>query len=225
MNEANEMQEQAQETKAVAANFDNTVDKVATKFNFRKIVTKDEVTGLEVETKRPSVELELPLLSVEGIVKEFEAGGKRLELIVEAIREVQIQRAREIVSEREDINAENFPYDQLNWEVIANLPKAERRGGGIAKEQWEEFGKDYIAVMPGATGKSLEQVTNASKILLNKFQQIKTNKVVLQLLKDQLAIYAANAPKAEEFSDCISFLADKADTFLKMDDAALLANL
>lgn len=220
-----EQANQAQGTVAVAANFDNTVDKVATKFNFRKVVTKDETSGLEVETKRPSVEIELPLLSVEGIVIEFEAGGKRLELIVEAIREVQIQRAREIVSEREDITAENFPYDQLTWEVIANLPKAERRGGGIAKEVWEEFGKDYIAVMPGATGKSLEQVTNASKILLNKFQQIKTNKVVLQLLKDQLAIYANDSPKAEEFSDCINFLADKADTFLKMDDAALLANL
>jgi hypothetical protein len=199
-------------------NYDNTVDKVAIKFNFRKV--KDETTGLE--SKRPTVELDLPLLSVEGIVKVFEAGGKQLELLVEAVREVQISRAREIISEKEDISAENFPYDQLSWGVIANLPKAERRGGGIPKETWEEFAKDYVAVMPAVTGKSVEQIGNAAKILLNKFQQVKTNKPVLKLLKDQIAIYAAQSPNAENYSDCIAFLADKADTFINMDDAACL---
>ena len=200
------------DTTNVQANFDNTVDKVAVKFNFRRV--KDESTGLE--TKRPSVEIELPLLSVEGIVAAFQAGGKQLDLIVEAVRDVQIARARELINEKEDINAENFPYAELNWEVIANLPKAERRGGGIPKETWEEFAKDYIAVMPSATGKSLDQITNASKILLNKFQAVKTNKPVLKLLKDQIGIYANTSPNAEQYSDCISFLVEKADTFLNL---------
>lgn len=205
----------------VQANFDNTIDKVAVKFNFRKV--KDEATGLE--TKRPSVELELPLLSVEGIIQAFQAGGKQLELIVEAVRDVQISRARELVNEKEDVTADNFPYAELGWEKIANLPKAERRGGGIPKETWEEFAKDYIAVMPSATGKSIEQVTNASKILLNKFQAIKTNKIVLAMLKDQIGIYANTSPNAEQYSECINFLVEKAETFLSLDDAALLANL
>lgn len=205
----------------VQANFDNTIDKVAVKFNFRRV--KDEATGLE--TKRPSVELELPLLSVEGIIQAFQAGGKQLELIVEAVRDVQIARARELVNDKEDITADNFPYEELSWEKIANLPKAERRGGGIPKETWEEFAKDYIAVMPSATGKSIEQVTNASKILLNKFQAIKTNKIVLAMLKDQIGIYANTSPNAEQYSECINFLVEKAETFLSLDDAALLANL
>lgn len=209
------------DTTNVQANFDNTVDKVAVKFNFRRV--KDEATGLE--SKRPSVEIELPLLSVEGIIAAFQAGGKQLDLIVEAVRDVQIARARELINEKEDINAENFPYAELSWEVIANLPKAERRGGGIPKETWEEFAKDYIAVMPSATGKSLDQITNASKILLNKFQAVKTNKPVLKLLKDQIGIYANTSPNAEQYSDCISFLVEKADTFLNLDEAALLANL
>jgi hypothetical protein len=205
----------------LAANFDNLVDKVAVKFNFRKV--KDEATGLE--SKRPTVELELPLLSVEGIVKEFEAGGKRLELIVEAVREVQIARARELVNDKEDITSANFPYAELNWETIANLPKAERRGGGISKEVWEEFAKDYIAVMPSVTGKTVDQIGNAAKILLNKFQAVKTNKPVLKLLKEQLGVYANSSPNAEQYGECISFLVEKAETFLSMDDAALLANL
>lgn len=40
----------------VTATFDNTVDKVTTKFSFRKV--KDEATGLE--SKRPTVEIDLP---------------------------------------------------------------------------------------------------------------------------------------------------------------------
>ena len=118
------------DTTNVQANFDNTVDKVAVKFNFRRV--KDEATGLE--SKRPSVEIELPLLSVEGIIAAFQAGGKQLDLIVEAVRDVQIARAREIINEKEDITADNFPYAELLWETIANLPKAERRGGGIPKD-------------------------------------------------------------------------------------------
>ena len=228
MEQNQSQQPDAAETTAQAtpiANFDNTVDKVTVKFNFRKVVTKDEVSGVEVESKRPTVELDLPLLSVEGIVKVFEAGGKQLDLLVEAVREVQISRARELVNEKEDITAANFPYDQLLWDAIANLPKAERRGGGIPKETWEEFSKDYVAVMPAVTGKSIEQVTNAAKILLNKFQLVKTNKPVLKLLKDQVALYANSSPNAEQYSDCIQFLVEKADTFINLDDAALLANL
>ena len=209
------------ENQQVVANFDNTVDKVAVKFNFRKV--KDEATGLE--TKRPTVELELPLLSVEGVIAAFQAGGKQLDLIIEAVRDVQISRARELVNDKEDISAENFPYHELTWEAIANLPKAERRGGGIPKETWEEFAKDYIAVMPSATGKTVDQITNAAKILLNKFQSCKTNKPVLKLLKDQIGIYANTSPNAEQYGECIAFLIEKADTFLNLDEAALLANL
>ena len=79
--------------------------------------------------------------------------------------------------------------------------------------------------MPSATGKSLDQITNASKILLNKFQAVKTNKPVLKLLKDQIGIYANTSPNAEQYSDCINFLIEKAETFLNLDEAALLANL
>lgn len=219
------MSETQNEVTQVQPNFDNTVDKVAVNFSFRKVVTKDESTGLEAEYKRPTIELELPLLTVEGIVKVFEAGGKQLDLVVEAVRAVQLSRARELVNEKEDITADNFPYAAISWEAIANLPKAERRGGGIDKETWAEFAKDYIAVMPSVTGKTVEQVTNASKILVNRLQAVKNSKPHLKLLKDQLAVYANSSPNAEQFADCISFLVEKAETFLAMDDASLLANL
>ena len=205
----------------ITANFNNQVDAKEFKFNFKKV--RDENTGLE--TKRPSVELTLPVPSVEGIIAILETGGKSLELLLESVTDVIASRAREIVNEKEDINQANFPFDQLAWEVIANLPKAERRGGGISKDTWEDFSKDYISVMPSVTGKTAEQVGNAAKILLNKFNAVKTNKPVLKMLKAQLGLYASNSPNAEMYVDCISFLMDKAEALINMDDATLLANL
>lgn len=214
-------QDTAQTPEPITANFNNQVDAKEFKFNFKKV--RDENTGLE--TKRPSVELTLPVPSVEGIIAILETGGKSLELLLESVTDVIASRAREIVNEKEDINQANFPFDQLAWEVIANLPKAERRGGGISKDTWEDFSKDYILVMPTVTGKTAEQVGNAAKILLNKFNAVKTNKPVLKMLKAQLGLYASNSPSADMYVDCISFLLDKAEALINMDDATLLANL
>lgn len=209
------------DTNAITANFDKTVDEKEVKFNFRKV--KDESTGLE--SKRPSVELKVLVPSVEGIIAILEAGGKQLELLQEAVADIVIQRAREIVSDTEDVSAENFPYAELTWEAIANLPKAERKGRGIAKEVWEDFAKDYITVMPAVTGKSAEQVGNAAKILLNKFSAVKSNKPVISLLKSQIGLYLNSSANAEQFSDCVEFLLQKAQTLLDQDEAALLSNL
>lgn len=214
----------AEMKKKIVAQFNNLVDVKDYKFHFKKI--KDEKTGLE--SKRPTVELSLPVLSVEGVIDIIEHGVERpkeLELLMEAVAEVIQDRARELVNSKEDISQENFPLESLSWAAIANLPRAERRGGGISKEVWEEFAKDYIEVMPAVTGKTAEQIGNASKILLNKFNQVKTNKPVLKLLKEQLGLYAQNSPNAETYEEAIKFLVEKADTLLNMDEASLLANL
>lgn len=205
----------------IKANFDNKVDLTEVKFHFRKV--KDETTG--EETKRPTVTVPLPLPSFEGIVDILQTGGKGLDLLKEAVANIVVDRARELINEKEDINEDNFPYDQVKWETIANLPKAERRGGGISKETWEDFAKDYIAVMPGVTGKTENSVMLATKVYLNKFQQVKLDKKVLNLLKGQLAIYLNHTPRAEEFADCVEFLDKKAQQFLDMDSSNMLEAL
>ncbi len=206
-------------TETIQANFDNKVDLKDVKFSFRTI--KDEATGLE--SKRATIETKIPVPSVEGIIAILESGGKQLELLQEAVADIVFQRAREILADDEKLT--EVPLDQLSWEVIANLPQAERKGRGIPKEVWEEFSKDYIAVMPSVTGKTAEQVGNAAKILLNKFAQVKTNKPVVNLLKGQLALYLNSSPNAEQFQGCVEFLINKADTLLQQDEAALLAAL
>lgn len=202
----------------VHANFDNTVELKDFKFHFKSV--EDKETGLK--SKRPTMELKLPIPSVEGAVKALEAGGKQLDLVMEALQTIIVNRAREIISEDENITAESFPYDQLTWEVIANLPEAERRGRGIPKEIWEAFAEDYVSIMPGLTGKSTKQVQAAADILLDKFNKHKTNKKVIKLLQDQLAVYVSNSPNAETYTDCISFLNDKATRLMNQDESSIL---
>ena len=207
----------------IATNYNFNVDVKPVKFNFKK--SKDKDTG--IETVREALELAIPYPSVEGIVAILEAddGGKQLELLMDSMADVVNSIAREIIFDDTKINAANFPVDKLSWEAIANMPKSQRRGGGIPKETWEEFAQDYVAVMPQVTGKTVEQITNMARILQTKLANVKTNIPVLELVVEQLAVYAENSPQAEEFADCIEFLAKKADTLLHVSPEDLLTNL
>lgn len=136
-----------------------------------------------------------------------------------------MDQARVQVNDNEDITQDSLDHTKLTWEAIANLPQAERRGGGIAKETWEEFGKDYAAVMAEAAGKTAEQLEKHLNILLKKFAPIKSNKKVLAGFKDFLDTYVANTKNLEEFQECVEFLQTKADNLIAADDSALLDNL
>lgn len=213
---------------AIKANFNNLVDVKETNFFFRKV--KNEVKGEDgtvsvVETKRPTVTLPIPVPSVEGIMEILAAGGKQLDLLLEAVSNVVIEQARDKVNEKEDINAENFPFNTLSWEYIANLPKAERRGGGISKELWDDFEKDYAEIMPALTGKKQDAVNNAARIFKAKFQGAQTNKPVLKVLENQLAIYAQNTTQGETLLPCIEFLQNKLEKLLNTDESNLLLAL
>lgn len=212
--------EQATETH-VSANFDNKVDIVDVTFSFRK--TKDQATG--IETKRPSVELKVPYPSIEGIAEIYNAGDKQLALLRECVNDVINSRIRYLLSEDENLSQENFPFDKVTWEAIANLPKSERKGAAIAKELWEEFSKDYISVMPSLNGKSVEQCTNHTIIYMKKFAQCKTDKKILNVLSTQLDLYTASAPNAESFGELLMFLKDKIKTYMAAETEALLSNL
>jgi hypothetical protein len=213
----------------IKAAFNNLVDVKDTSFFFRKVTNevKNPETGevSKVETKRPTVVLPVPVPSVEGIIAILEAGGKGLDLLLEAAASVVYEQAREYVNEHEEVTADNFPYDKMAWEVIANLPKAERRGGGISKELWEDFAKDYVEIMPGITGKKKESVEMAAKVFTTKFAGATTNKPVLKLLQAQLALYANNTTQGETLLPCIEFLQQKVEKLLNTDETNLLLAL
>lgn len=215
---------------SIKAKFNDLVDIRETNFGFRTVKNevKDAETGTKsvIETKRPTVSIPVPVPSLEGIIEILSKGpGKEVDLLIEAVTGVILEQAREYINEHEEVNAENFPYEMLDWTTIANLPKAERRGGGISKELWEDFAKDYIDVMPGVTGKKKESVENAAKLLVNKFAGATTNKPVLKLMQQQLAVYASNTTQGDQLAPCIEFLVNKVEKLLTTDETNLLLSL
>lgn len=186
---------------------------VAQRFIFR--FKKDRLGN-----KRAPVELNLPVPTISGIVEILRAGGKQLELLNDAIYGVVKSVAGEIVSDRADISQDNFPIADVFWAAIANMPKAER--ATIPQEQWDGFAADYLAVMPGLTGKNADQVGLAVAIYLKKFTMVKTNKPILGKLKEQLALYM-ETPNAENFQDVLELLLRRVDTYLSAEEAVILA--
>lgn len=206
----------------IQENHDFNVDVKPVNFNFKK--SKDKDTG--IETIRDTVQLGMAYPSIQGLVDILGNEDKKgLELLMEAVETVINAAARDLLYEDTSLTAATFPMNKVSWEYIANLPKAQRRGGGIAKEIWEAFGNDYVEVMPKATGKSPEQVANAAKMLVGKLTSVRTAEPVLQLLVEQLAIYMDNSPNVEDFKDCVAFLLNKADAYLNVSDEDLIANL
>jgi len=215
----------AEEMKAICehiqVNYDFDVEAKETRFNFKK--SKDKESG--IETIRESVELAIPFPSMQGIIAILEKGGKGLDLLRDAVEGIVTAQARELLYDDLEANAATFPVEKLSWDFIANMPKAQRGGSGIAKEVWEDFGADYITVMMEKGGKNLDQATKAAKLLTTKLSNAKTNIPVLKFLVEQLAVYAENTENLQDYKDCVEFLLEKADTLINVSAKDLLAAL
>ena len=205
----------------IKVNYNFSVVTRATNFNFKKSV--DKATG--IETIRSTVQLAVPYPSVDGIIAILETGGKGLDLLLESMENIVNSTARDILYEDTSLTAATFPVDKLSWEAIASIPKVQRRGGGIPKETWEEFEKDFIEVMPSVTGKNLEMTARAAKLLKDKLTGLNTNTTVLEFLVSQLGLYTEHSANISEFQECVTFLLNKADTWLNVSEEDLLASL
>lgn len=179
----------------------------------------------KLDIKRPTVNLQVPAATPDLIMEILDKGGKELDLLIEVVTDTLIGQARQQVNAKEDISQETFNPAEVNWKFLAELPPKERRGGGIPKEDWADFQEDYIEIMPGLTGKTVDQVTNAAKLFTARLQPVKTNKLFLTKLQEQLGIWFTKSPNAEDFQDLFEFLDNKMTEFLKKDDAELLANI
>lgn len=175
--------------------------------------------------KRDSINLLIPFPTIHGIADIFNAGGKGLDKLVDLVGSAIQDHVRNVLTDNPTYTAANFPMDQATWEAFVAVPDAERKLRGIAKEVWAEFRKDYIAAVSKAAGKSVEVIEKGAKLMIDqRFSDVKTNKGVVAKLAEYLAIYS-QTPNAENFSECVTFLYEKADTLLKADDSALLENL
>lgn len=184
----------------------------------------------DLGNKRADVKVTLQVPNFDGIVEilntSAEEGGKKAyELLQEAIMSTITAQGRDLVNGDEAITGDaNFPHEKALWNFIANMSKEDRRSSSIPEEQWKAFAADYISVMPSVTGKTVDQVTNATVVYLKKFSVVKTDKVTLQKLKPQLALYIEHSKNAEQFSDILELLDKRLDTYLAADDVTVLTS-
>lgn len=191
----------------------------STKYHFKKD---------ELGVKRDTVELAVPLLSdVTVLITKMGEDPKVAALMLELANSMIVSQGREQVNDdKSPVNKqEELDLSKLTIEFIAAIPPAERKGGGISKETWTEFFKDYVETMIAATGKKKEQVENAGKLFVARLQPVKTQKKILDFLKGQLAQWFSTTQAKEEFAEVYEFLDGKITEFMSRDEASLLANL
>lgn len=197
-----------------------SVSLVEMKFRFKKD---------KMGNQRPTVELKsVPVPNENYVIEILEKGpvaqNKELKLLLEVMASTVRSAAAAIVGDDEKITPENFPFAKITWEAIANQERAER--ATIPQETWEAFAKEYLEIMPALTNKDAEQLGNAIAVYVKKFSIVKTNKKVLEKLKEQLTIFVENTKNGEDFADIIELLQGKLELYLNSNDVELLiANL
>ena len=200
-------------------------NQVDSSINFRTVKSKNEEGNL-VETKRESIKLNIPVPSNEAIIALIEAGTaenateaakNNLQLVHDALFAVVFDVAQNLAKENTSLTSANFPFEELDWEKIANAPEAERKSRGISKEEWADFAEDYLSSMPAITGSDEERVKRAVATFLLKFAPVKSDKKSITVLRDRLVVYAEQAPNAGNYLKVIEFLLKKADALLEAE--------
>ena len=205
-------------------------NQIESSINFRTV--KNEVINPETgekekqETKRESIKLHIPVPSYEALIAMIEAGlaegasevaKNNLQLINDSLFNTVYEVAVSLAKENTSLTSANFPFEELDWEKIANAPEAERKSRGISKEEWADFAEDYLASMPAITGKDEERIKRAVAMFINKFGPIKSDKKSVAVLRDQLVVYAETAPQASNYFKVVEFLLKKADALIEAE--------
>lgn len=188
--------------------------------------SKNEVIG--EGKKLPSVKISVARPTAEGILAIVTAGGKELELLLDAATDVVVDRVRSLINEvraklpdGQEIKPDMISMADAHWSIIANIPKAVRKGLGIADEDWEDFAVDYRAIMPTATNKDIDRIEKHVKLFKSKFAQCRNDKKALGVLDSMLDVWAANTGSMEDNQTVYEYLKGRVTSLLQEEEKVL----
>lgn len=191
------------------------VTRLESSFSFR---TKDGY-------KRPTVAVEYDVPNAAGVIELLQGEDQKVvNLITDTVQSVITSYIRGFVDQDQDFSQETLDAlvaeGKINLAAIANLPKTERNV--LSKDDLEAFAKDYIAIMPEATGKEKAKVELAAGLFIQRYKPVAGKKEVLNVLVEQLGVFmeAAGDELVTKHSKALDYLVDKAQELLSIEVTA-----
>lgn len=200
-------------------------------FTFRTEKIRDE-QGNEIGEgpKTPPVKVILPFPSDEDMINFLGSQGKEAEyirdIVYEAIKAQGRGQINEFVKENPDkpVTADILDLSKLTFSAIANTPRESRAKPEIPEEVFNTFYEQYKTDMLAA-GKEVNRVQKHIALFKTQFRTCKFDKPALQILKDNLNLWAAKTEAMADNVDVFEFLTTKVDRFLKAEEKNLVAAL
>lgn len=178
---------------------------------------KKKLNDLGELVKRPTVILDVPIPTYDGLLHDVSNNAKVAEFLLELVADAVKNRVRDMLADDEKPlqGQSDLNLNEISLTYIANIPKSERAGGSISKETWEAFERDYTTVMIDPANPARSKT--AAKLFVNKFSTCKTDKKVLSLLQIRLAEWFSKTPEADDFSDVYKYLDDRLTSLLTVN--------
>ena len=185
------------------------------KFFFRTKKDKNAL-GEIVESKRPTVELAIPMPTLDGLVELLNEGNPtKIAGLLSVLEDVIYKEAKSQVDEDEQITQEKLDLSKLTLDYILSLPPSSRSTTAPTDEQWKLFESDYPMVMASVQpDRTVEQISLARDLFMRKLTPARDNPQMLKVLKNYLSLWFTNSQQAEELTVVFEYLNNRADNLI-----------
>lgn len=178
-----------------------------TKFSFRKpteaAVTKAEAEGRAKPIERKSVEIDIKLLTQDDLAKILTGTDEKAkDLLLGQANQVVIDAVRSQLDDQDnhvEIDTSKVDLSKADFVFIANLPPAQRTGGGIPAEEWDAWTADYVATLVRVAGKTENVAANSANIFKTNLKEYRFSQDWLKALQGNLQTWFTNSTDAAEY--------------------------
>lgn len=145
-------------------------------------------------------------------------------LVMDAIENIIFLAGRSQINEWREKNAEgtftanNFDLDKLTLQAISMLPKKSRGGYAPSDDELKAFCEDYKAVMLHKVGYDAKKVGTHVKNLAQGLVKVKTEKKILEILRNLLDQWAANTEAMDDHQQVFEWLSERIAKWLKVEE-------
>lgn len=187
------------------------------KFNYR--------ANKETKVQRPSVELEVPEVTVSAVAQYLQhEDPKVISLVLETLQGSLNSYIRGFVDNKEDFTQADLDAliadGKIGFEALANLPRSERNT--LTNEELAEFSKVYFALSQTLLGKNEGQATAAAAVFNSRIKKIAGAVPALNKVKADLTKFleVAEEDVLIEHNKALTYLVNKIDEYLAEDITA-----